>query len=313
MIGNKKYLFKKLIIYYLYTSLSINNFFYYENSTTYKNNIVTYFNDLFNISDYNYKLPKLGTYIPQGLSLVNDNIYVTAYDGKKEKNSVIFEITPDNNYRTIILDTKAHVGGITFDKNNNLFWICDLDGTISSYSYKDVITKDNVWAKAKKINVNNNDLTNHKGHSSVAYITVYNNCLFTGNYSTDNKGILKCFTITNEGNIDLSSVKTYKTPNKIQGVNFYTDNNNTYILFSKSYGSTQDSTLSIDVFDENKLDYRNTEFISYRMPRMMEEIIIDDNGNFMALFESYAYKYRNGIKDMDKIYSTKIKRLIKKD
>ena len=315
MVGyNKKHLIKKLAIYYLYTSLSINSFFNHVNQSSYsEKNKITHFNSLFNINDYEHKLPKLGTYIPQGLAVVNENIYITAYDGKKKKNSVIFEINKDNSYRIITLDTKAHVGGITFDTKNNLFWICDTNGTISSYSYEDIINKNNVWAKTKKLNVNNNDLINHKGQSAVAYITFYNDCLFVGNYSNNNNGILKSFNITDDGNIDFNSLKIYKTPNKVQGITFYKDSDYTYILFSKSYGLIQPSTLSIDIFDTNKSDYRKNEFINYRMPRMMEEIIVDDNGNFMAIFESSAYKYKNGIKDMDEIYSTEIKRLIKKD
>jgi len=311
---NKRNLLKKLAIYYLYTSLTINSFFYHETASINKEYItINLFDEMFNIPNNKNKLPKLKTYIPQGLSVVNENIYITAYDGKKKKNSVIFEIHNNNSYRIITLDTKSHVGGITFDEINNLFWICDVNGTISSYSYEDVINKNNVWAKTKKLNVNNNDLINHKGYASVAYITFYNNHLFVGNYSTNNNGILKSYKINENGNIDLSSVKIYKTPNKVQGVAFYEDNETTYILFSTSYGLIKNSSLSIDIFKKDKLDYRNQEFIIYTMPRMMEEIIVDENNNFMALFESNAYKYKNGITDMDKIYSTNIKQLIKKD
>ena len=313
MVDNKKYIIKRLAIYYLYTSLSINSFFYHETSSIKNQNIsINIFDEMFNIFYNKNRLPKLGTYIPQGLSIVNENIYITAYDGKKKKNSVIFEIHKDNSYRIITLDTKAHVGGITFDEINNLFWICDTNGTISSYSYEDVITKNNVWAKIKKLNVDNNDLLNHKGFASVAYITFYDNHLFVGNYSTNNNGILKRFKITENGNIDLSSVKIYKTPNKVQGVAFYEDDNTTYILFSISYGLVKNSNLTINIFNEDTFDYSNNCFISYVMPRMMEEIIVDDD-NFIALFESNAYKYRNGITDMDKLYKTKIKQLIKKD
>ena len=310
---NKKYLLKKLAIYYLYSSITINSFFNHEITNTSDINIISCFDNMVNFNINGYKLPKLNTYIPQGLTLVNDNIYITAYDGKMKKNSVIFEIHNDNSSKIITLDTNAHVGGITYDEVNHLFWICDIDGTISSYKYDDVITKNNIYAETKNLNVNNNDLINHKGSFSVAYITFYDNHLYVGNYSKNNSGILKSYKVKNNGSIDLSSVKIYKTPNKVQGVTFYKDTNTTYILFSISYGAINYSKLKIDIFDERKIDYRNIQFLEYYMPRMMEEIIVSNDDKFMALFESNAYKYKTGILDMNKIYETDIKRLIKKD
>lgn len=45
---------------------------------------------------------------------------------------------------------------------------------------------------------------------------------------------------------------------------------------------------------------------------MMEEICLDKNDNLIMLFESSAYKYKNGINDMERLQSVNIKTLIKK-
>ena len=304
---------KKILIYYLYGSLTINSFFYQKDNHNNVTNIIEFFDDIFNTNYTNckYELPVLGTFIPQGLCIVNDVVYITAYDGKKEKNSVIFEITEDNSYRTIVLDTTAHVGGIAYDEINNLFWVCDTNGTISSYDYEDVIKNDYAISKSKKINVNDNDLINHKGNASAAFISIFNNKIYIGNFSTDDNGILKCYELTNDGQINFETLKIYKIPNNVQGVTFYEYKNDTYILFSESYGRFKNSILEICLFDGNVTNYRNTYSLKYETPRMMEEIIIDDDNNLLMLFESNAYKYKNGLDDMDELQSIDIKRLIR--
>ena len=83
-------------------------------------------------------------------------------------------------------------------------------------------------------------------------------------------------------------------------------------MFSESYGKINNSTLEICTFDENNNDYRNSNSIRYKTPRMMEEICLDKNDNLIMLFESSAYKYKNGINDMERLQSVNIKTLIKK-
>ena len=83
-------------------------------------------------------------------------------------------------------------------------------------------------------------------------------------------------------------------------------------MFSESYGKINNSTLEICVFDKNNNDYRNSNSIKYKTPRMMEEICLDKNDNLIMLFESSAYKYKNGINDMERLQSVNIKSLIKK-
>lgn len=301
--------FKRLLTYYLYISISIHTFIFQKENNFSIENIINFFD---NSDNYNQMLPYLGTYIPQGLCVVENDIYITAYDGKKKDNSIIFQLLSDGNYRTICLDTKAHVGGITYDDKNQLFWICDTNGTISSYKYQDVIEYDNIMAQTKKLNVQNNDLINHKGIISAAYLTIFENNLYVGNYSKDNNGILKCYQIDDDGKINIENYKIYQIPNYVQGVTFYDYDGTTYILFSESYGKINNSTLEICTFDKNNNDYRNNNSIKYKTPRMMEEICLDKNDNLIMLFESSAYKYKNGINDMERLQSVNIKSLIKK-
>lgn len=303
---------KRIFTYYLYFSLSIHSFLFQKEDCNY-NKLTSFFKsfEMFNNS-YNQILPNLGTYIPQGLCVVENNIFITAYDGKREKNSVIFQLFSDNSYRTINLDTKAHVGGITYDENNQLFWICDINGTISSYKYQDVVSFDDIKAQTKRLNIQNDDLINHKGIVSAAYITIFKNNLYIGNFSKDNNGILKCYEINQNNKISEENCVTYKIPNYVQGITFYELEDTTYILFSESYGRINNSTLEICVFDKNNFNYRNTNSIKYKTPRMMEEICIDDDDNLIMLFESGAYKYKNGIDDMERLQSVKAKSLIRK-
>ncbi|MGX7032943.1 hypothetical protein [Pediococcus argentinicus] len=70
--------------------------------------------------------PVLGRdWVPQGLAQNDKYFFVSAYDGKHKLDSVIFVISKSTEkyVRTIILPSKSHVGGITYDYQNKHLWV----------------------------------------------------------------------------------------------------------------------------------------------------------------------------------------------
>lgn len=99
-------------------------------------------------------------WVPQGLTQSADKYFISAYDGDHKLNSLIYQIDKKTRKyeKTLILDSQAHVGGITYeDKYDQLIYSNDVNGiagfgaikqdTISDYD----ATSDHKAIEAKKI------------------------------------------------------------------------------------------------------------------------------------------------------------------
>lgn len=69
--------------------------------------------------DHQTKEAAFGTdWVPQGVTQSEDHYYVSVYDGDHKLNSLIFQIDKQSGkyLKTLILASKAHVGGIVYDR-----------------------------------------------------------------------------------------------------------------------------------------------------------------------------------------------------
>ena len=75
-----------------------------------------------------YDLGVSREYTPQGMTVGDGQIFVSAYDHSQEQNSVIYVLDNKGNYlKTIGLNNKAHVGGLGYDIDRHLLWVADSD------------------------------------------------------------------------------------------------------------------------------------------------------------------------------------------
>lgn len=248
------------------------------------------------IKDSEYSIDGLDSMVLQGICSIGDNTFITAYDSSwKKDNSIVYILDKNNEcIKEVELYNNSHVGGICYDDDNEIFWITDKGGTISGYTY-DAIYYDNsevASPKFKKVDVGSNDLINHKGLASAAYITYHDGQIFVGNFFVSGNGILKSFDIKDDGNIDLDSCKTAKFLDKVQGISFYEKDGQDYLLVSSSYGQVSSSELKIFKYDKDSCDYTVVPFIQMDMPPMMEQITFNKNGKLVTLFESNAAKFK---------------------
>lgn len=262
--------------------------------------------------DENFRIPDLGSMVPQGVAINDEYIFLSLYDSLKLSKSMIYVLDLDFNLKhKVTLDTYSHVGGISYDSINNLLWTSGTQGSVCAYSIDDVLSCEEVTAIYKNENVGS-DLINYRGQKAVSFLNVYGSKLYIGNYTCVNDGSLKVYDI--ECNGDETSLKydcKYVIPTMVQGVSFYTLGDQEYILFSRSCGEDIKSYIQVYKFNED-FDYHNSESVTMQLDPMLEQICVDDNGNVASVFESNAVPYRDNKKVKDyRVFS--LNKYIKKE
>lgn len=253
-------------------------------------------------SEYNsYEKYKIGTLfkicikdylVPQGLCYVEPYTFISCYTTNKENSRVCMFDKNGRCLKEIILDNKSHVGGISYDKKNELIWICSSKGIVDSYRYKEFIEGD--ISSRRGYSVCDNSLGGsfllEDGNMVSSYLTVYLDKLYVGSFNKKTNGLIKVFDIIREnGYASLKYVREFIVPNKIQGITFYSSGNSIYMILSRSYTRVRDSEVLVYRYSEDIDDYSKYSF-SFNLPPMLEQIT-DDNGKLLLLFESFAKKY----------------------
>lgn len=246
--------------------------------------------------DTNIKIPIKEAMVPQGLTKADENFLISSYDYNKEKSSVVYVC--DNNGNILnecALGIQAHVGGIAFDKENNLIWIAANNGYVNAYSSSTITEKEEDSNPLWTFDVGEGcQHYINPWKNSISYLSVDGNYLYVGSFSLFKNGLVKKYLIiNNNNNISLSLQKSFKVPTKVQGLTIYHKDDQDYIIFSRSFGENIPSVLQIYKYQEDIDDYTNSKLnsVCYKTDAMMEQIIIDNN-TLYALFESSSYPYR---------------------
>lgn len=243
-----------------------------------------------------YYIPDMGSFVPQGVAVSDECIFLSLYDSYRDKNSCIYVFDMEFNLlNKCSLDNYSHVGGISVDDNNKTLWVSGTHGSVLVYSLDDVCGQD----CASSIYSNElvgRDLINYKGQKAVSYLAVNGNKLYVGNYTCMNDGKLKEYEILDDGS--LKFLKVYGAPTMVQGVSFYTYGEKEYIVFSRSCGESVNSFIQMYEFDD-EFDYKKRAAINFEQDPMLEQICIDRNGNLMNVFENNASPYSGKGKKSD--------------
>ena len=239
------------------------------------------------------KIPNINdTYIPQGVSQIDNNILITYYDYTKKNNSIIYLYNIDTKEERIItLDGIYHCGSISYHIPSNSIYIPGNSSYINKYNYQDILTKDKIsYTKTFKVDNNNSLRSSISNKSSVAYLSIYKDELYLGNFS-HKKGIIKKYIIDKEGNIEENNYTLLINPYKdTQGICKYYYNNEEYYIFSTSYTRFKDSTLYITKLINNT--FKTIKKI--KLPPMSEQINTN-NKELYILFESNSKVYKNSL------------------
>lgn len=243
-------------------------------------------------------LPISNSMVPQGIALSDEYTYVSMYDSLGFRNSIICVLDKECNLvNKVNLDCCSHVGGIACDEMNGLLWVSGPNGSVRAYDILDFLINDEVNAVYVNEDVGS-DLFNHHGNRAVSYLSIEDNKLYVGNYKMYANGTMKIYEIKGGTDIDLEYCSEVTTPSKVQGVTFYSDNDNSYVLFARSCGTYNDSVIQVYKYSLD-MDCNNDSYFTLMVDPMLEQIQFDDNGNLYSIYESNAATYSDGVKDYD--------------
>ena len=218
-----------------------------------------------NIDYSNIKKEK---YIVQGLTIIDDLFFISAY--KKNDFSRIYIYSKDKYLGKIILDNKYHVGGISFDTKNQIIFVTGSVKSISSYNYtklKSLMNKNNFIIDLntnKDICINNDLITPFRA----ATLCLYNGYIYIAKFDINTK-IAKIKYHLNKNKIVQDKVIDLGTINDsfcVQGISLYKDN----LYLSSSLGAVR-SLISIYDKDFNLINRKVVNQMG------MEGIMIKDN------------------------------------
>ena len=140
----------------------------------------------------NAKTKKAGfgnNWVPQGFTQSKDAIYMSLYDNNHKLNSIIVQVNKHNaKYnKTLILRSKSHVGGITYDiDHQRLLWSDDAQTKGAGISYVSQREIDAYSAKATQQPIKSTHIELHLAGPTSA-ITLYNNQLGFVKYGQNKK------------------------------------------------------------------------------------------------------------------------------
>ena len=102
---------------------------------------MNYIYDEINYSDKYHDLEYIEVqnddFITQGITIIDNKTFISAYTKEKgvESRLYVYDNTTNKYLGYIILDQKSHVGGVTFDEENNVMYVTNGRGNYSTYDY----------------------------------------------------------------------------------------------------------------------------------------------------------------------------------
>ena len=250
------------------------------------------------------------TMVPQGMCLAGSYFLISAYDSKNADYSVVYVVSRSSKsyITTIVLPSKAKVGGIAYDGTN--VWISK-GKAVASFPYTvvtDAVNSGKAYTQlASYRSIYNLD-------STASYIGCYDNILWVGTFS-QSASSMKGYSVTNKTTVP-SLVPTYTmdVPSKTQGITF--DSEGTMIL-SRSYRTKKSKSGYISQIRTYKPSFRapkssgkvlkNAALKTTTMPPMVEGLAIYGTYTY-ALFSSSHYtscKY-----PVDRVIAMKTNKLV---
>jgi uncharacterized repeat protein (TIGR02543 family) len=267
------------------------------------------FADLY-VSKYSIPVPGLAhtdvngtdctTMVPQGICFADDYLILSAYDSNGSCNSVLYVISnTDGKSRqylmTIVLPTKAHVGGIAFD--GTYLWIAN-GKNVSSIKYSTLDSTVTAAVAAKKKSVSVQFHSTCAAATTASFLTYHDGMLWIGEFKDkgDSSGRMYSYVVSSNGK---SLIKKYyiTLPDRVQGACFKEG----YLILSRSYSrntSSSSYTSQLRVYKISKPSSngnikKNSVVKTIDLPPMVEGIVAGSTYMY-TLFESSATKYYKG-------------------
>ena len=225
---------------------------------------------------------------PQGLCITDEYIFITSYsDIRGNLGKIkIFDRQSGSFLLTLGMDTRSHLGGITYDGKN--VWICNSSKmSVEKLSYSFI--KQMISENPGKLIDARNLVEVYRVNNIPSTITFFDGQLWVATHSIWTNSTVNGY-VFDETEKTLKAIGVFQIPQKVQGITF-TEKGEVYL--STSYGRKQSSYIkkyeSIHTMSKNVGDYiENIE-----LPPCSEGIVYQNN-NLYVLFESAGKKYLEG-------------------
>lgn len=271
-------------------------------------------------------------WVPQGLTQSADKYFISAYDGDHQLNSLIFQMDKKTRQyeKTLILNSKAHVGGITYEDQHRQLIYSDDTGGHAGFGVIKQTTIDQYDPVVKQAAIKAKKIIFALG-SRTSAITTYRDLLVVAKYGkketdrsiilipTNKNGLPREITVAqinryykaylhqtkkkqNFNHMVAWLIKKniisayYPGWNHVQGVSML---DNGLAVMTQSAGQ-QPSTLLLKLQNYNNQKTTDFDFSAptkgasrVKMPHSIEEVSINRQMNELSMiFESGARKYR---------------------
>lgn len=263
---------------------------------------------------------------PQGITLTEDYLLLSAYSHDKQHNSVIYVMDRKTHQfiKTVVLEGNPHVGGIAYDSKHQNIWVCsitkDKKAAVAAFTLEELEAYDFNKQKQPIKYSQNVALDNIKRASYIAY---YDDKLYIGYFSKEHEGGLDEYDIDAEGTLikelkhrtllttkdDLLRPEYFtKVGHGIQGITFYKN----WMLLSQSYGMRDSEILVFDINQKERKYLDKDTVLRIKAPPYLEQITVEGD-KLYTIFESATERFRKlpEITKVDRVIQFDINQLTK--
>ncbi len=231
---------------------------------------------------------------PQGLTLTEDYLLISAYCHDHQHNSVIYVLDRITGVRlkTVILPDLPHAGGLAYDPIHRKIWISN---TLDNHAAVAAIHLSDIENTQRSHNDRLSTKNRLKGASRASTLTYDQGYLYVALFSLNEPGKFCCYPIDEYGNLEMmagesvvkSPYDTLMIPKKIQGLTIYKIS----CLLSQSWGTQPGKIFVFDIQETADFSNLDEALKIIETPPYLEQIHVE-NGQLFALFESGAAAYR---------------------
>lgn len=175
--------------------------------------------------------------VPQGVAVSDKWIFVSAYDGAYQTNSVIYMIDKATGKlaKTLVLEGQPHVGGLAYDDTVDRLWIATRKGKAAQLASVSLEQLEAYKAEDNKLLEYDTQIS-IAGPKRASFVEYFEGSLYVGYFDVAGPGILCRYRLTWGGElldeVANSPTETWEIPTRAQGIALTKD----YVFVSQSYG-----------------------------------------------------------------------------
>lgn len=259
------------------------------------------------------------TMVPQGICFANDYMILSAYDANGKCNSVLYVISNfDSQNRTylatLVLPTKAQVGGIAFDGSH--VWIAN-GKYASAIGYDTLVSSVERAVASKKDSISVTFQATCATGMMVSFLTYSDGLLWCGEYAQkgDTDAKMYGYTIDPEGKV-LTRKYAVSLPDRVQSAGFYEGN----LILSRSNGTDTTGVENISQLmictltapDQQGNLKRNATTQTLELPPMVKGVAVGSTYLY-TVYQSAATGYLDVQYPVDRIVAFRLADCLQRD